>query len=178
MRRWTLHVPPATPASTLVAAPAPRTSVPVAGSVMPGRPVPKPAGGKLVGGKLAGRDLVGREPVLVPEGFSLLAALLPALWFLAQRMWLVLVLYLALVVLAGLLLPAVLLPWLMVATQVLIGLQAQDLRRWSLARQGLPVAAVVLGDNADAALLRALSARPDLTRGMPILGRPILGGPA
>jgi len=98
--------------------------------------------------------------VLVPEGFSLLAALIPVLWFLLHRMWLVLVLYLALVVLAAVLLPSGLRLYLALAAQLLIGLHAQDLRRWTLARRGRPVAAVVLGRDEEAALLRALEGCP------------------
>ncbi|MFC7607885.1 DUF2628 domain-containing protein [Teichococcus aestuarii] len=48
---------------------------------------------------------------MVPEGFSLVAALLPPLWFLRHGMWLVLVLYLALAVLAAVLLPGALRPY-------------------------------------------------------------------
>jgi hypothetical protein len=146
MRSWTLHAPAA-------AAPR-RASVPPAGIVAGAAVAPPP---------LPPRP----DLVLVPEGFSVTAAILPGLWFLLHRMWIVFVLYLALAVLAALLLPAPLLPWLLGSVHLLIGFQAQDLRRWSLSRRGLPIAAVVLGETADAALLRALSARPELSRGMP-----------
>jgi hypothetical protein len=145
MRSWTLHAPAA-------AAPR-RASVPPAGIVAGAVVAPPPP---------SRHDLV-----LVPEGFSVTAAILPGLWFLLHRMWIVFVLYLALAVLAALLLPAPLLPWLLGSAHLLIGFQAQDLRRWSLSRRGLPIAAVVLAETADAALLRALSARPELARGMP-----------
>lgn len=142
MRAWTVHAP-------LPPAPAPRASVPPAGAVpMEATPeAPPPRRGRLV---------------LVPEGFSWLAALLPPLWFLMHRLWLVLLLWLALAVLAVVLLPPAVTPYVLIAAQILIGLQAQDLRRWSLARRGLPVAAVVLGGDEDAALLRALDGRPEL----------------
>lgn len=140
MRAWTVHPPPE-PA---------RASVPAAG---------QPAAGE------APRRPKRRSGlVLVPEGFSLLAALVPALWFLAHRMWLALVIYLALAVLAAVLLPEGAGLYAGLAAQVLIGLQAQDLRRWTLARQGRPVAGVVLGRDEDAALLRALSGRSDWAR--------------
>lgn len=155
MRSWTLHLPPETAASAAAPAAATRGSVPSAGSVVVApAALPRPAAPP-------------RAAVLVPEGFSLFATLVPALWFLARGLWLLLCLYLALTVLAALLLPAALLPWAVLAAHLLIGLQAQDLRRWSLARRGLPVAAVVLGRNAEAALLRALEARPDLARRIP-----------
>ncbi|MBI0434795.1 DUF2628 domain-containing protein [Roseomonas sp. KE0001] len=141
MRAWTVHAP-------LPPAPAPRASVPPAGAMPVGAmPEAPPRRGRLV---------------LVPEGFSWLAALLPPLWFLMHRLWLVLLLWLALAVLAAVLLPAAVTPYVLIAAQILIGLQAQDLRRWSLARRGLPVAAVVLGGDEEAALLRALDRRPEL----------------
>ncbi|HWX48298.1 MAG TPA: DUF2628 domain-containing protein [Roseomonas sp.] len=140
MRAWTVHPPPEQP----------RASVPAAG---------QPAAGE------APRRRKPREGlVLVPEGFSLLAALVPALWFLLHRMWLALVIYLALAVLAAVLLPEGVGLYVGLAAQVLIGLQAQDLRRWTLARQGRPIAGVVLGRNQEAALLRALAGRPDWAR--------------
>ncbi|MDJ0389285.1 DUF2628 domain-containing protein [Roseomonas sp. E05] len=139
MRAWTVHSPPEPP----------RASVPSAGK--PAAEAPRrrkrPAG-----------------LVLVPERFSLLAALFPALWFLMHRMWLVLVIYLALAVLAAVLLPAGTGFYVGLAAQVLVGLHAQDLRRWTLARQGRPAVGVVLGRDEEAALLRALAARPDWAR--------------
>ncbi len=98
-------------------------------------------------------------PELVPEGFSLFAALLPPLWLLRHRQWLALVIFLSLAVPLWLLLPLALLP-----LHLLAGLQAQDIRRWTLARRGRPVTGVVLARDAEAALLRALDARPDLAR--------------
>jgi hypothetical protein len=103
-------------------------------------------------------------PELVPEGFSIVACLLPPLWFLLHRLWLALVIWLALSILAAFLLPGGLLPYVTTAAQVLVGLQAQDIRRWTLARRGRPVSGVVVARNAEAALLRVLEARPDLAR--------------
>jgi hypothetical protein len=107
-----------------------------------------------------------RMPELVPEGFSFWAFLLPPLWFLVHRLWLALVIWVALSVLAVFQLPGTVLPYVGAAAQVLAGLQAQDIRRWTLARQGRPVSAVVLARDAEAALLRALDARPDLLRSL------------
>jgi hypothetical protein len=107
-----------------------------------------------------------RLPELVPEGFSLIAALVPPLWFLAHRLWLVLAIYVALVALAGFLLPGRVLPIAIIAAHVLVGFSAQDLRRWTLARRGLPIAGVVMARDAEAALLRALDARPALAAGI------------
>lgn len=146
MRAWTVHSPPPPPAA----------------SVPPSGPASVPA----TGGAQARPRRNRRAPglVLVPEGFSLVAALLPPLWFLRHGMWLVLVLYLALAVLAALLLPGALRPYAWLGAHWLAGLQAQDLRRWTLARRGLPAAAVVLGADEESALLRALAARPALAR--------------
>jgi hypothetical protein len=105
-----------------------------------------------------------RMPKLVPEGFSLLAALLPPVWLLLHRQWLALAIWLPLAVLAALLLPAAALAVAVPAAHLLLGLQAQDIRRWTLARRGRPVSGVVVARDAEAALLRALDARPDLAR--------------
>jgi hypothetical protein len=105
-----------------------------------------------------------RMPELVPEGFSLFAALLPPVWLLLHRQWLALVIYLAVAVLMTLLLPSAVQAVAMPALQLLIGLQAQDIRRWTLARRGWPVSGVVLARDAEAALLRVLDGRPDLAR--------------
>lgn len=140
MRAWTVHPPPAPP----------RASVPATGQAAAGEAPPRR------------RRQAGL--VLVPERFSLLAALLPPLWFLLHRMWLVLVIYLALAILAAVLLPAGIGFYVGLAAQVLVGLHAQDLRRWTLARQGRPVAGVVLGRDEEAALRRALAGRPEWVR--------------
>lgn len=134
MRSFTLHALP----------PPPPSSVPAAGA----RPRPR-------------RTAL---PVVVPEGFSLFAALLPGLWFLAHRLWLPLLLYIALSVLAAYTVPASILPFLTIAAQVLIGFEAQNIRRWVLARRGLALAGVVVARNAEAALLRALDAKPELAQ--------------
>jgi hypothetical protein len=103
-----------------------------------------------------------RLPELVPEGFSLLAALLPPVWFLLHRQWLALLAFLVVAALMIVLLPPAVFAVAMPAAQLLVGLQAQDIRRWTLARRGRPVAAVVLARDAEAALLRALDAAPAL----------------
>jgi hypothetical protein len=98
-----------------------------------------------------------RLPALVPEGFSLLAALLPPVWLLLHRQWLALLGFLVLAALMALL-PPTMLAVALPALLLLAGLQAQDIRRWTLARQGRPVSAVVMAPDAEAALLRALDA--------------------
>ncbi|KAA2213776.1 DUF2628 domain-containing protein [Teichococcus oryzae] len=121
----------------------------------PRRPASVPAAGAAPARRLPG------GLVLIPERFSMLAALLPAPWFLAHRLWWPLLAYLAFAVALMLLAPAgVGLP-LGVAAHLLAGLHAQDLRRWQLARRGRPAAAVVLAADEETALRRALEARPD-----------------
>ncbi|WP_200845321.1 DUF2628 domain-containing protein [Roseomonas sp. 18066] len=140
MRGWTVHLP----AGMAATAPpgAPRASVPATGA-----PLPRPASGPGL--------------ALVPEGFSLAAFLFGPLWLLRHGQWLALVLWLALSVLLALLLPEALRGLGLGLLALLTGLEAQDIRRWTLARQGRPVAGVVLARDADAALARALQGRPD-----------------
>jgi hypothetical protein len=103
---------------------------------------------------------------LVPEGFSLVAALAPAVWMLWHRLWIALALLVALSVLGAWLLPSAIFPWVLIAVQLAMGFQAQDIRRWTLGRQGLREVAVVAGRDEEAALLRLLAARPDLAEGL------------
>ena len=72
-------------------------------------------------------------PELVPEGFSLLAALLPPVWLLLHRQWLALVAFLAVAALMSVLLPPAVLAVAMPAVHLLVGLQAQDIRRYGSA---------------------------------------------
>lgn len=108
----------------------------------------------------------GHETVLVREGFAWLAVLFPGLWFLVNRMWLVLVLYLAGAAILGVVmrdLPEELIGVAGVAVQLLIGFHARDLRRWTLARRGWRLLGVVAAEGGeDAALARLYGARPDL----------------
>jgi hypothetical protein len=127
---------------------------------------------------------------IVKDGFSWAAFAFTALWFFFHRLWIagLLVLF-ALVALNGLMsvldvhglaafLAQVLLSWL-------IGLEANSLRRWTLARRGMPVTDVVTASDRDEAeaksfarwLTRTLpavrpAAAPLRPRGM---GEPVLG---
>lgn len=108
----------------------------------------------------------GHETILVREGFAWLAFLFPAVWFLFNRMWLVLVLYLAGAAMLGAAmrdLPDELIGLAGLAVQLLIGFHAPDLRRWTLARRGWRLLGVVAAAGGeDAALARLYTARPDL----------------
>lgn len=89
-------------------------------------------------------------PVLVKEGFSWLALLFPLLWLLFNRMWLVLLGWLA----VGVAIAAVGTIWpategattiLAFVFAVWFAFEANGFRRWSLTRKGLPVVDVVAG---------------------------------
>jgi hypothetical protein len=97
----------------------------------------------------SGDELRDAERVqFVREGFSWPALLVPFVWLIWHRMWLVLVLWLAVSVLtqwgASLLgEPAPLIAGLAVA--LLMGLEANGLRRWTLERRGFELAGIVAG---------------------------------
>lgn len=106
----------------------------------------------------------GRSPVLVPEGFSWWALLLPLPWLLLHRLWLCSVFWLAAAILAGVLGEA--LPRAGTAAAIALALAtaafAHDLRRVTLARRGYRLEGAVIADNADQALARALILSPGL----------------
>ncbi|MCK8787295.1 DUF2628 domain-containing protein [Roseomonas sp. NAR14] len=160
MRVWTVHLPPAGP-------PAEPPIGPAAAA-----PAPGPAAGPAPPAAVV-------EPLLVPERFTWLAALFPPLWLLAHALWLPLLGYLALAgaigILGALLVPAIL-PWAGIALHLLVGAEAQDLRRWRLGRRGWRAAGVVVARDADSALARLLDERPGGLTG-PVAGG-VVGVPA
>ena len=93
------------------------------------------------------------SPLLLPEGFSWLALLLGPLWLLVHRLWLPALGFLVLSVALGLVSP-----WFSLAVQLLFGFEAQDIRRWALARQGWQTVGLVAAPNAEAATQRLLDA--------------------
>jgi hypothetical protein len=108
----------------------------------------------------------GHETILVREGFATLAFLFPVPWFLVNRMWLVLVLYLALGAMFGAAtraLPEAVIAVAALAAQLMVGFHARDLRRWTLERRGWRMLGVVAAKGGeDEALARLYAARPDL----------------
>ena len=92
--------------------------------------------------------------VFVKEGVAWLALFFPILWLLFQRMWLVLVLFILLgtavsfatIELSGSENVAL---WASLALSVLLAVQANDLRRWTLSRRGYRTVAAVSGRNRD-----------------------------
>ena len=108
-----------------------------------------------------------RPPVLVPEGFSLTAAVLGPFWFAWKRLWWEAAALLALTLLAAFLLPEPYLSILIAAAWVFGGMEARDRLRARLARQGLPLAGVVAAPDLDIAWFRLGQQRPDLVRSLP-----------
>ena len=109
----------------------------------------------------------GAKPAtrLVREGFSVWAFLFGPLWLLWHALWLALLGYL-LLAFAISFIPD---PWenpAALALQVLLGLHARDLQRWTLRRRGFLTEGVVAGRDEEEALLRLVSARPGLARGV------------
>jgi hypothetical protein len=99
---------------------------------------------------------------LVRDGFSWGAFFFTVLWFFAHRLWLaglgVLVALVVLVVLCALLsvVPgAAFLAWLLAS--LLVGLEANSLRRWTYSRRGRPAVGVVTAVDEEEAALKAFA---------------------
>lgn len=98
-----------------------------------------------------GRD-TDLDTEFVPDNFSFTAFLVPWAWFLWQRMWLVFGLYLVLMVVLTVVLtlsgfqPGVRMA-IGFAVSLLIGLEATNLKRWTLARRGYSDEGVVVAAN-------------------------------
>ncbi|WP_137388391.1 DUF2628 domain-containing protein [Rhodoligotrophos defluvii] len=99
----------------------------------------------------------------VKEGFSWPAFFVPFLWLIYKRMWIVLALFIGVSVCIGLIPYA----WPISATvqtilgfgiNLVMGLQGNDLLRWTLARRGKREIAVVVGDRLVAAEHRFFTA--------------------
>lgn len=92
--------------------------------------------------------------VFVKDGFSLMASVLTPVWMLFNRLWLALLAYV--LVLAGLeaiVWAAGLSPkaagWVMLGLNVLVGLESDAIRRWTLARRGYTLIGSVTGRSSD-----------------------------
>ena len=95
---------------------------------------------------------LGEDAILVKEGFTWPGFLVPALWLLYKRMWIVLAFYLAATAGLALLAQGALLPETAVfvgnlAVNLLLGLEGNDLYRWTLARRRYREQAVVMGSD-------------------------------
>ncbi len=103
-----------------------------------------------------------RPPVLVREGFSWGAFVFGPLWLLGHRAWIACVLALCAFGLIATLARGDMAAVLGLGVAWLLGLFGQDVRRWSLSRQGFVLVHVVAAADLDSALARLLDRRPDL----------------
>ena len=104
------------------------------------------------------------EPILVPAGFSWLAMIFGPLWLAVHRAWIPAAIVLALDVIGAFLLPEPLSFVLDAGLAILVGLSAQDLRRWSIENRGYLLTHVIAAGDEAEALGRLLTGRPDLAR--------------
>ena len=95
---------------------------------------------------------LGEDAILVKEGFSWPAFFVPLIWLVYKRMWIVLAFYI--VAAAGLtvLAQAAVVPETAVflgnfALNLILGLEGNDLYRWTLARRRYREQAVVMGNS-------------------------------
>jgi hypothetical protein len=124
---------------------------------------------------------------LVKDGFSWGAFFFTFLWFFYHRLWLAGVLVLVALLAAGFVLaaldigrPSATLAQILI--QVLVGLEANSLRRWTLARRGRPALDVLIAEDRDGAALKAFGrwlgapAAPRTTgRAAPVAAAPYRG---
>ncbi len=101
--------------------------------------------------------------VFVRDGFFWSAFLLAPLWMLRHRLWLALLLYVAVVVAIGagaqyFRLPAGIFAAIALLLSLLIGFEASTLRRWALARRRWTNVGVVVGDDLELAERRFFDA--------------------
>lgn len=95
--------------------------------------------------------------VFVKDGFCWPALLIPGIWMIFRRLWLVLALYLAAAILFGVFAGMVegIAPFaLYLLARFLVALEANGLRRWTLERRGFALIGVVEARNAREAEIR------------------------
>ena len=108
----------------------------------------------------------GKPPrvALLRDGFAWFALLAPPLWFLAHRLFALAGLYVAALLVLGVVLPPAAAGPLALGLQLFIGFEARTLQSWWLNLRGWRTEAVVMGRDADAAFLQLAAWRPDLAR--------------
>lgn len=104
------------------------------------------------------------KALLVRDGFSWGAMLVPSLWFLSQGLIALSLLHGAVVVALVVLLPAAVAPFVLAGVQVFIGFEGRSLQSWWLGLRGFRPEAVVMARDEEAAFLNLASFRPDLAR--------------
>jgi hypothetical protein len=102
--------------------------------------------------------------VFLRESFSVAAFLFGPLWMIWRRQWLVLILYLVVLGAVELGLRRLAVPLsarlaVYFLIQILVGIEAASLRRWTLIRHGWRDCGVVIGDDLDLAERRFFDAR-------------------
>ena len=95
---------------------------------------------------------LGEDVILVKEGFSWPAFLVPLIWLIYKRMWIVLAFYLAATAALTLLGQIAVVPESALfvgsfALNLILGLEGNDLYRWTLARRRYREHAVVMGNS-------------------------------
>jgi len=101
--------------------------------------------------------------IFLREKFSLPAFLFGPLWMLWRRMWLALIVYVVVIGLAEYVLRLIGIGWptrltVYVLIQLLVGIEASGLRRWSLVRRGWRDRGVVVADELELAERRFFEA--------------------
>lgn len=106
----------------------------------------------------------GPKVVLVRDGFSWGAFLVPTVWFLANGLVGLAALHFAAVALLGALLPGAAVPFAMAGLQLFMGFEARNLQAWWLGLRGFRPEAVLVARDEDAAVLNLAAFRPELAR--------------
>jgi hypothetical protein len=104
------------------------------------------------------------KALLVRDGFSWGALLVPSLWFLSQGLVALALLHGAVVVVIAALLPAAAAPFVLAGVQVFIGFEARSLQSWWLGLRGFRAEAVLVARDEETAFLNLAAFRPDLAR--------------
>lgn len=104
------------------------------------------------------------KAVLVRDGFSWGALLVPTLWFLSNGLVALALLHAAAALVLGAALPPAAAPFALAGLQLFMGFEARALHSWWLDLRGFRPAAVLVARNADAAFLNLAGFRPDLAR--------------
>ncbi|HWM83375.1 MAG TPA: DUF2628 domain-containing protein [Pseudolabrys sp.] len=126
--------------------------------------------------------------VFVRDRFAVWAFLLPPLWLLIKRLWLVFILYLLLLGVVGAILYAADIgpparSLVVLAISFLVGLEAATLQRWTLARRKWTQIGVVVADDREAAERRffagwvARQAPPPMAEQPPLFSPPVINPP-
>lgn len=116
--------------------------------------------------------VLGRPPsarraactLLVRDGFSWGAALLPVVWFLSSGLVALGALHAAVLVLLLAVLPTPAVPLALAGVQLFVGLEGRGLQAWWLRLRGWREEAVLMARDEDAAFLNLATFRPDLAR--------------